>query len=664
MIRSLQQDNRASKAIFAVVIGLAILAMVVTLVPGIFDNSTANNTTTFATVRTPGWFGRFKGDSETISNAEVENTARAMLQRQQVPEQMAQMYLPYVMAQAGQQQVERAVLVREADRLGLQVSNDDLVRELKTGPLSQYLFPGGQFIGQEAYENFISQHFGGAAGGMSVVKFEAEVKQDMELQRLEALVTGGVNVSEAAARAAYLKAGEKVKFDYAVLSANDLKRTINASDAELEQYFKSNAARYATAVPESRKLTFFQIDSANLPGGAPKVGDAEIQAYYNAHQADYKLPEQVKTRHILISVAKGADAKADAAAKAKAEDLLKQIKGGASFADLAKKNSEDPGSKESGGELPMIATSSLDPAYGRAAMALNPGQTSDVVRSQFGYHIIQTEQKQAATTKSLADVKDEISGKLSAQKFVAAQNAYATQLAGESAKNGIAATAKAHNLQVVSTDYVGRSGSIPSLPDSTALLSAAFGVAKGAAPQATSIGEGFAVYQVDDVKAAHAPAFADWKGHVLDDYRDEKAPQLLSTQLAKLDARAKQLGDLRKAAAEMNVPVKTSDLVGQDAQVQEVGAMSGQAAAIFALPKGGISGPINEGPNGVVAQLLELDQPTPDDISKNLAETRDKLLDEQRAETFNVFAGSLMERYQNQGAILYSRKPTGLPLGS
>ncbi len=664
MIRSLQQDNRASKAIFAVVIGFAIIAMVVTLVPGIFDNSTATNSTTFATVRTPGWFGRFKGDSEAISNAEVENTARAMLQRQQVPEQMAQAYLPYVMAQAGQQQVERAVLVREADRLGLQVSNDDLVRELKTGPLSQYLFPNGQFIGQEAYENFISQHFGGPGGGMSVVKFESEVKQDMELQRLEALVTGGVSVSEAAARAAFLKQGEKAKFDYAVLSVNDLKKTINPSDAELEQFFKSNGARYATAVPESRKVTFFQVDTANLPGGAPKVSDAEIQAYYNAHQADYKLPEQVKTRHILLTVPKEADAKADAAAKAKAEDLLKQIKGGANFADLAKKNSDDPGSKDSGGDLPMIPTSNLDPAYARAAMALNPGQTSDVVRSQFGYHIIQTEAKNTASTRSLAEVKDEISGKLSAQKFVAAQSAYATQLASEAAKSGIAATAKAHNLQVVTTDYVERSGSIPSLPDSSALLSAAFGVGKGAAPQSTSIGEGYAVYQVGDIKPAHAPAFADWKSHVLEDYRDQKAPELLATQLGKLDARAKQLGDLHKAAAEMNVPVKTSDFVGQDAQVQEIGSMSGQAAVIFTLPKGGISGPINEGPNGVVAQLLDLQQPTADEIAKNLAETRDKLLDQQRAETFNVFAGTLMERYQNAGAILYSRKPTGLPLGS
>jgi|SRR5579875_258530 len=655
MIRSLQQDNRASKAIFAVVIGLAILAMVVTLVPGIFDNSTANNTANFATVRQPGWFGRFGTDSVTITNAEVQNTARRMLAQNQLPE----MYLPLVMSRAGEQQVERAVLIQEADRLGLQVSNEDLRREFQSGPLSQYLFPNGRYIGDEAYANFVSQR-----AGMSVVNFESAVKQDIELQRLQALVTGGVSVSDAQARAAYLKDGEKAKFDYAVISASDLKKTINPSDGELEQFFKSNAARYATAVPEARKIAVFEVDNAAIAGSAPKATDAEVQAYYNAHPDEFKVPEEVKTRHILLTVPKGADAKTDAAAKAKAQDLLKQIRGGANFAELAMANSDDPGSKASGGELPMIPTSNLDPAYARAAMALSPGQTSDVVRSQFGYHIIQTEQKQPASTKSLAEVKDEISGKLTAQKFVAAQNALAAQLASEAQKNGMAATAKAHNLPLTTTDFVTRDGTVPSVPDPAALLSAAFGAAKGAAPQTVSTGEGNAVFQVVDVRAAHAPAFADWKSHVLDDYRDQKVPALLTAQLQKLDARAKQLGDLRKAAAEMNVPIKTSDLVGRDGQVQDVGSMSGDASVIFSLPKGGISAPINEGPNGVVAQLLELDQPPADDINKNLPAVKDKLLDQQRAEAFNVFAGTLMERYQNAGAILYSRKPTGAPLGS
>ena len=254
----------------------------------------------------------------------------------------------------------------------------------------------------------------------------------------------------------------------------------------------------------------------------------------------------------------------------------------------------------------MMPTSGLDPTYAHAAMALNPGQTSGLVRSQFGYHIIQTVAKQPAHTKTLAEVHDSIVAALESQKAAAAAQNYANQLVTEARKDGLEKTAQAHNLHVVTTDYVGRDGVIPSLPDSTALLTAAFGVAKGAAPQSATTGEGYAIFQVLDVKAAHAPDFAAWKSHVLADYRDQKAPELLNAQLIKLADRAKVLNDLPKAAAEMKLPVKTSDLVGRDTQLPDLGSMSGPASVLFSLPKGGISGPINEGPTlGTVAQVVD-----------------------------------------------------------
>ncbi len=315
--------------------------------------------------------------------------------------------------------------------------------------------------------------------------FEDQLKDDLELQRLQSLVTGGVTVSDSAVRAEYLQSGTKVKFEYAVVSAADLQQTINPSDADLQAFFKQNAARYATAMPETRKIEFFSVDSSNLPGGKPAVSDAEIQAYYDAHQNDYKTQEQVKTRHILISVAKGADAKTDAAAKAKAQDVLKQVKAGGNFADLAKKYSDDPGSKDQGGELPLIPTSSLDPAYAQAAMALNPGQTSDVVRSQFGYHIIQTEQKQPAQREDAGRGE----GLRSCSRCRRARSRRGgAELCRRSwpakrKKNGLQKTADAHGLHVMTTDYLGKTGVIASLPDSSSLLTAAFGAAKGAAPQ-------------------------------------------------------------------------------------------------------------------------------------------------------------------------------------
>ena len=160
------------------------------------------------------------------------------------------------------------------------------------------------------------------------------------------MVTGGITVSDQDVRDYYRQQGTKIKFDYAVINAEDLRKQINPTDAELQAFFKQSAARYKDAVPETRKLAYIPLRQTDVPGGAPPVTNQQVEAYYQQHQKDFQVPEEVKVRHILIKVDQGADAKTDAAAKQKAEDLLKQIKGGADFAALAKANSDDPGSKE------------------------------------------------------------------------------------------------------------------------------------------------------------------------------------------------------------------------------------------------------------------------------------------------------------------------------
>lgn len=656
MIRILQKDNRLTKGLFALIIGAAIVTMVVTLVPGIFDTGTTNDAGVYAIVRSPGWFGRLAGDSKTIRTDQVARQAQGMLQQQHIPPQYMQMMMGMAMQQAGQSLVARAILVREADKLGLGVTDADVINFMKSGPFAAYIFPNGQFVGMDKYTDFVQSAF-----QMPREDFENEVKADLELQRLEAAVTGGLRVSDNAVREEYRKSGTKVKFDYAILKSDDLKKSINPSDADLEAFFKQNAPRYATAVPEQRRITFFNFDAASIPGGRPQVTDADVQAYYNSHQAQYKVDEQVQTRHILITVPRGADAKADADAKAKAQEALNAVKSGGNFADLAKKYSADPGSKDKGGELPLIPTAQLDPAYAKAAMALNPGQTSDLVRSQFGYHIIQTEKKEAAHVRPLAEVKDQIQPLLEQQKAGAAEQNFANQLAAEAKKNGMQKAADAHGMHLVTTDFLNRDGVIGTLPDSAPLLSQAFSATRGGDPAVASTGDGFAVFQVADIKPAHAPAFADFKPTLLTDYRDQKAPELLNQQLAKLDDRAKQLNDVKKAAAEFHAEVKTSDLVGQDAQVPDLGSMTGPGAPAFSLAKGAISGPINTGPNGVVLQVIDKQEPTADDIQKNFQATRDKLLSRQRQELFNVYAESLLTSYQKAGAIVTGKRPSNSP---
>ena len=135
----------------------------------------------------------------------------------------------------------------------------------------------------------------------------------------------------------------------------------------------------------------------------PQPTQQEIQAYYNQHKSEYSTPEQARSRHILIKVAPNADAKTDAAAKAKAEDILKQIKGGANFADLAKKNSDDPGSKDSGGELPFAQHGTMVPEFDKAIFSQAIGDTQ-IVKSQFGYHIVQVEERKPAHQQDISEV--------------------------------------------------------------------------------------------------------------------------------------------------------------------------------------------------------------------------------------------------------------------
>ena len=232
------------------------------------------------------------------------------------------------------------------------------------------------------------------------------MKSDMELNRLQALITGGVTVSDAAVREAYQVRGHegevRLRGDLGGRSEED-DQPERCGAAGVLQAERSAVCDGDSGDAEDRVCGVRRVEPA---GRQAAVIDAEVQAYYNAHQDQYQVKEQVKTRHILIAVPAGADAKTDAAAKAKAEDVLKQIKAGGNFADLAKKYSDDPGSKTQGGELGWLDRGKTVPEYAKAAMALTPGQTSDLVKSQFGYHIIQTEEKKTAHVRPLAEVKD------------------------------------------------------------------------------------------------------------------------------------------------------------------------------------------------------------------------------------------------------------------
>lgn len=648
MIRFLQRDNRLTKALFVVIIAAASVSMVVYLIPGLTGQSSAA-ADTYAVIY-PHWYSRFLSSGETVSQQRVDQIARQQVAQRNPQYADNPMILNFFAQQVGQQLVQQQILLAEADRLGISASNQDVAQYLHTGPTGEAIFPGGKFIGDQQYTALVNSRL-----NMSVADFEENIKHDIILRRLEALITAGVSVSDKEVRENYRKGNIKIKFDYAVLSSDDLRKQINPSDSDLEAFFKKNAVRYASAVPEQRLITYFSFTPNQIPGGVPQPTQQEIQQYYNAHQSEYSLPEQARSRHILIKVAPGADAKTDAAAKAKAEDILKQIQNGANFADLAKKDSDDPGSKDSGGELGFSQRGRMVPEFDNAIFTQKIGDTK-IVKSQFGYHIVQVEERQQAHSQSLSEVLPTIQATLIREKAAQAEENYARTLTAEAIKNGLQNTAGAHHLELVTTPPIGPQGVISALPDGSQLVSKAFQSKQGDPAQFAPTGEGYAIFQVTGITPAHAPTFADWKSHILDDYRDEQLPALLSQKTNELATKAKASNDLAKAAKEVGATLKTSDLVGQTGQVPDLGQVGQVAPQLFDLSAGAISGPINAGRTGVVAKLLNKTEPTADEIQKNLDQTRDQILDQRRSEAFQLFASNVTNDYKKHNRIRINTK--------
>ncbi len=315
----------------------------------------------------------------------------------------------------------------------------------------------------------------------------------------------------------------------------------------------------------------------------------------------------------------------------------------------------NPGSKDKGGELGFAQRKTMVPEFDNAIFTQKIGDI-EIVKSQFGYHVVQVEERQTAHSQALNEVLPQIQATLFRQASAQAQENYARTLTSEADKNGLEKTAAAHHLQVVTSPPVDRSGVISAMASSKQLLTQAFEAKVGDPPQYAPTGEGYAIFQVTGIVAAHAPAFADWKQHVLDDYRNEQLPALLEKKTQELAGKARQYKDLKKAAKELGATEKTSDPVNESGQVPDLGDVGQVAPQLFDLSVGSISGPIDAERTGVVAKIVDKQAPSEEEIQKNSDTTREQIREERQNQAFQVFMSTLMDEYKKDKLIRMNAK--------
>lgn len=638
MIRFLQTPTKTKKIVLGALLTFIAAMMVVTLIPGIYDGL-------MGTSSAGGGVYAKVGDQE-ITTAEIQQQASRMAQQQRLPAQFANFFASRV----ANDMVTNAAMLAEAKRLGITASDAELRDELKNSQIGQYLFPNGQFVGDEAYKNFIDQNY----NGMSVDKFQDLVRDDIVRRKLVYLVSGPANVSDEELKNTFMKQNQKVKFDYAVLTTADLMKQVTVTDSELKSYYDQHKSEYVNSIPEKRKLRFVAVDASKI---APAVTQADLQDYYNKHRDEFKVGERVNASHILISPTKKNDAQADAEAKAKAEDILKQLKGGANFAELAKKYSDDPGSKEQGGSLGWFEKGRMVPEFEAAAFALNnKGDLTGPVKTSFGYHIIRLDGKEPAHTKAFDEVKDDIKSAVEADVKAKAVQQQSQKLLDTAKGKGLEAAAAQAGSQVVTTDYVTAADALPGIGQSPQFSQEVFSVkGKSTTPELAKTTNGFAIYEVLDVKPPATPTFEEIRSKVEQQLRNQKATAMLNTKTEELSEKAKSYHDLKKAAKELGATVRSSELVDATKQVPELGSMSGPANVAFSLDPGQISGPIQSGQNGAVLEVTDKQAPSADEFAKQKDAARDQLIARKRGELLNVYADSLVARMKKEGKIKYNK---------
>lgn len=596
-------------------------------------------------------------DGNDISVSDVRKQAEQMSERQ-FPNARSQAaaLMPYFAGQAAQQLINQKVLLVAATNMGLRATDDDLREYLHEGQLGQVLFPGGNFIGQDAYQDFAERY------GYTVPQFEQAVKDDIRVNKLRAMVTAGATVTDAELRQAFEKQYTKVKFDYAFLKVDDILKTIKPTDAELQAYFERNKQSYVNSIPEKRQLKYVVLDNAKMLAQT-QVTPQELKNYYDQHQDEYRVPEQVNVRHILIKTPlPGPDGKVDQkaldAAQAKAQDVLKQVQAGGNFAELAKKYSDDPGSAKEGGSLGWIGRGRTVPEFEKAAFSLPKGGTSGLVKSSYGFHIIHVDDKQDAHVKTLDDVKAQIEPILKQQEAAQAAQKEADKILQDARANGssLEKAAAAHGLQVISTDFVTSKDTLPGIGNDQQFMNAAFGQSANAPPDMAPLHSGYAIYEVTAVKPPSTPTFQEIRSKVADEFTKERATQLLTQKTQELSDRAKASHDLKKAAKEVGATFKTSDFVAPDGQVPDVGSMSGGASVAFTMKPGEISGPINSGSTGVVLSVLERQAPTDQDFAAKKDQIREQLIQQKQQEMFVLFLSNMRDSMDKSGKVKIDQK--------
>ena len=575
---------------------------------------------------------------ETVTTQDIQQQLSQIERSNQVPSQLRGFYAQQIL----QQLVFQRELEYEAKRLGITVSDQERADRIKLYlPMA---FNGGTFIGMDQYTALVQQRF-----QLPVATFEELIRQGLLEEKFRKLVTDGISVGPAELQDGYRYKNEKVKLDYALIKPEDLEVKITPTDAEIKAEYEKNRPRYL--VPERRSVRYALLDVNHLRQTL-QIPEETLKKQYQANIQQYQVPNQVHVQHILFKTVGQTDALVEETRK-KADDVLKQAKKGAKFDELAKKYSEDPGSKDKGGDLGWIREGQTVPEFEKSAFSMAPGQISDLVKTQYGFHIIKVLEKQTAHTKPFEEVKDSIRTPLLLTEADKQAGDTANQLSAairRSSKISLDDLANQYHLTVGQTRPVSASDAILELGNSQDVKDEIFRLRPGDLSLPIRNDRGYVILSVKEVSNAHQGTLEEVRDRVVADLKKEQAVLQAKSKADELVKRVKAGEKFDVAARALGLDPKTSDSISRDGSIP--GAASGkQLGAAFNLKQGDLGIPLSLGQNWLVYRVAEKVEADPANFEAQKKQLTDELLQSKRDVAFEAFRSALSERLRKEGKL-------------
>lgn len=550
-------------------LGLVALSLVITLIPG------------YGTGMGPGREDQLIAEigDEALTIEEVRQVASREMKGGTLPPGMAAIYVPMI---ANSMIADRAAVYLAKEK-GFDLTEEQLAESIRT--VVPQLYQDGKFVGRETYAAFLAQQ------NMTIAEFEDNVKKQVLMTRIQSVALEGVVVPPSDVEYEFRRRNEKLKVALMTLSPETFRSQATASIEEMQAVYERQKANYKT--PEKRGYLIFPITEAAIAATIPTT-EADLRRIYASQQDRYRTPERVRVRHILLKTTDKPKEEVEKI-RLRAEDLLKQIKSGANFAELAKKNSEDPGSAVKGGDLDWVVRGQTVPEFEKSAFSLKVGETSALVTTMYGFHILRVEAKEEARLKPFEEVKAELAKETVRSQVFDKMQTLADQIRAALVRNPAEAMKLAADSGVkpVTVAPVKAGDPIPEIGANPQFQESANSLPKNGVTPVISVGaDKLAIAQVTEIVPPGQAAFADVQDQIRSQIQADKGQKLFDAKVKEATEKAKTVnGDINALAKMFGADVKTPAEFARD------GAVEGAGAAIvfepgFSKNVGDLLGPI------------------------------------------------------------------------